>query len=138
MGVIVGKNSIYPIKGKEVSAKIPKKFGGYVIKGIVEEVHRDVIQKKIQLSVDKWDYIFKEPVEISEEEGCLKFYYDCLGSDNDQIEIVFEVKDGHDGKTIKRRKKRRVGFTKPTIVKCEKTSSMQTVIRIERTVKKRK
>jgi hypothetical protein len=83
--------TIYTLKNKHISSVIPKRFGGYVIDGVVKEVKRDILENKISLKVDKDMYIFREPsLIIKENEKTVVFVYGDVSSQEVTDEQLLE------------------------------------------------
>jgi len=70
---------VYALKHHYVHADAPKKLGGYKIRGWVDEIYRDVINRHIEIQVGKNKYVFEEPNRIVEVDGDVLFVY---GGDN--------------------------------------------------------
>lgn len=84
MELISDKYLVYELKNKYIQADIPKRFGGYKIHGWVEKIYRDVIEKRIELTVGKKVYRIAEPNKIvSMDEGGVLFVY---GTENHHLE----------------------------------------------------
>ena len=67
---------IYTLKGKRVRAIVPKRFGGFVLNGVVSRVYRDVLDKNISISIQDKVYVFREPdIITSLDEHEILFIY---------------------------------------------------------------
>ena len=67
---------IYTLKGKRVRAIVPKRFGGFVLNGVVSRVHRDVLDKNISIMIQDKVYVFREPDVITRtDEHKILFIY---------------------------------------------------------------
>lgn len=76
MELITDKYLVYELKNKHVTADVPKRFGGYKIRGWIEKVYRDVIEKRIELTVGKSIYRIAEPNKIVRlDDGGVLFVY---------------------------------------------------------------
>ena len=84
MEIITDKYLVYELKNKHVQSDVPKRFGGYKIRGWIEKVYRDVIEKCIELTVGKKVYRIAEPNKIvSMDDGGVLFVY---GHENHHLE----------------------------------------------------
>jgi hypothetical protein len=72
---------IYELKNKKVQAIIPERFGSDNIDGIVKDVKRDILENRINLTVNKQMYVFREPdFIVQENENCILFVYGDINS----------------------------------------------------------
>lgn len=69
--------AVYDMIGKVVRFKLPNKLGGKSGDGLVTEVYRDVMEHKIELSMGKKTFVFREPssVEFYDDSNTIVFIY---------------------------------------------------------------
>ena len=94
--------AIYQLKNKHISSVIPKRFGGYVIDGVVKEVKRDILENRISIKVEKDMFVFREPnLIIKENDKTVVFVYGDVSSQEITDEQLLEqmhaiaLKGGH-------------------------------------------
>ena len=76
---------IYQLKSQHVLAAVPRILGGYKIKGVVDDVFRDVMEGNIEIKVGDNVYIFNEPHVILENSGSINFIYGKKRKEGDEI-----------------------------------------------------
>lgn len=82
---------IYTMNGKHVCSEIPKRFGGFLLNGVVEKVYRDVIEKSISIKIKNKAYVFREPntiVLVSDDE--IVFVYGNVDEEQVSDEQLFD------------------------------------------------
>jgi hypothetical protein len=151
--VDIDKNLIYPLKGKKVILNVQRRYGGFRQTGVVKEVVRDTIQGLLQIGIDKWDYVFKEPAMIAGGGRSVWMLYGSVTDENveavlkgdDVLEedefvdiIKVEVQDGGDEGEDSACGKKRSYRAKSTVFGIERpTRTVTRFIRSEETRKKR-
>ena len=86
--------AIYEVLDKKVIAKIPKKLGGYSVRGKVKDIVRDPLKGHIRLFISNKTYQFQEPNYIYKSENNVFFVYGEVGKDiNDEelFELIDEI-----------------------------------------------
>ena len=59
---------IYEMIGSYVRVDLPARFGGKVVKGVVEDVYRDVINGSLIITIDGRKFELREPKEVAQDE----------------------------------------------------------------------
>jgi len=76
---------IYQMKSQHVLAAVPRTLGGYKIKGVVDDVFRDIMEDTLKIKIGENVYIFNEPGVILESNGAINFIYGKKQKDGDEI-----------------------------------------------------
>jgi len=74
---------IYEMIGKVVKFKLPQRMGGDKVRGVVEDVYRDVLRHEIEIIFRSKKYVFREPTEIMLSENNVLFVYGDIDTDTD-------------------------------------------------------
>ena len=82
--------AVYDLMDKKVMSKVPRRLGGYSIRGVVKKVLRDPINKFVEIYIANKAYKFQEPTYINQYEDRLVFVY---GREGEEVgdEELFEV-----------------------------------------------
>lgn len=84
---------IYELKGRTIHAEVPSHLGGFTVDGSVDDVFRDVMRERIQLSVNARLFFFREPDVIfrREDHSSIVFVYGFERDDPSDDDQVFHV-----------------------------------------------
>jgi hypothetical protein len=66
---------IYQLLGRSVEIRIPARYGGRRLKGIVEKVCRDIFQNEVQVTISGESHTFREPSAIIPDGSDIHFLY---------------------------------------------------------------
>lgn len=81
---------IYRLLGRKVDIRLPARFGGQRIQGIVEKVCRDIFGNTVVITIDSYHHTFKEPQAIVEDKDAIVFLYgdiDAKEPDTESFEV---------------------------------------------------
>jgi hypothetical protein len=82
---------IYSMRGKLVHANIPKRFGDFILTGVIDKIYRDVLEKNIIIEIKNKVYVFREPNIISKlSDTEIVFAYGDASLSNISDDLLFE------------------------------------------------
>ena len=70
---------IYSLLRQYVDIRLPTRFGGKSVQGLVNRVHRDIFENKVVVTINKKRHFFQEPQAIVFKDGNLLFLYGDVG-----------------------------------------------------------
>lgn len=89
------KYLVYKLKGKRIEAQIPKRLGDYSLKGIVNQVNRDVLNNRLLLTINERTYAFREPKHIQlDNDNLVLIYGDVTKHDISDDDLLEELRNG--------------------------------------------
>jgi hypothetical protein len=82
---------IYKLLGRRVEVRLPARFGGKRIQGVVERVCRDIFGNAVEVTINSCRHAFREPEAIVEDGSDILFLYGDLEPEPEPGEDGFEV-----------------------------------------------
>lgn len=118
--------AIYELEDKDIRATVPRSLGGFKIKGVVQEVYRDIMDGFIYMNVTNKSsvntnttfksYKLQEPTYIKHLKNSVVFVYGLDSEDECNDDELFEelrsasINGGHIDETLEETKKNNQRF----------------------------